>query len=140
MRCPSCRKALLILEIEGVEVDTCVDGHGLWLDRQELSQLFLIAGVPHQLKDLTAWLEVLPHQHARRRCPRCRSRMDEVRAPGIVDDVILDQCPHGDGLWFDQGELSALLGAALGCEDAAIERVQDFLGQVAQPSHEGVES
>lgn len=135
MLCPSCRKALLILEIEEVELDTCVDGHGLWFDDQELRQLFDLAGVPAGPADLDARLERLPHQGARRRCPRCKARMEQVQAPGNADVVILDRCPRGHGLWFDAGELAALLAALLGPEDAAISRVRDFLGDVAGPGH-----
>ena len=124
---------MLIVEVEAVELDTCIDGHGLWFDDQELRQLFDIAGVGTAPADLEARLELLPHQGARRRCPRCTTRMEQVQAPGNADVVILDRCPRGHGLWFDQGELAALLEALLGPADGAIARVRDFLGQVAGP-------
>lgn len=133
MLCPSCQKALVIVEVEAVELDTCIDGHGLWFDDQELRQLFDLAGVETAPADLEARLELLAHQGARRHCPRCKARMEQVQAPGNSEVVILDRCPRGHGLWFDQGELAALLEALLGPEDAAIVRVRDFLGHVVAP-------
>jgi len=131
--CPECRELLVILEVEGVELDMCVERHGLWFDAQELRQLFEICDVPEELRDLESRLEVLPHQGARRPCPRCRARMRLVRAPNAPDTPILDQCPDGHGLWFDRGELVSLLAALLGDEDEALRHVRGFLGTFAEP-------
>ncbi len=55
-----------------------------------------------------------------------------VGAPsGDSDDVILDRCRRGHGLWFDKGELEEILSTALGEGDAALTKVQEFLGQFA---------
>ena len=73
-----------------------------------------------------------------RRCPRCRARMDHVRAPAKPDPVILDRCPHGHGLWFDAGELDQVLAGELAEDDAAFIRIKEFMGQfAAPPSREG---
>ncbi len=41
-------------------------------------------------------------------------QLESVRAPSVSGELILDECPRGDGLWFDRGELEALLEALLG--------------------------
>lgn len=133
MLCPECRELLVILEVEGVELDMCVERHGIWFDAQELGQLFEICDVPEELRDLESRLEILPQTGAHRHCPRCRARMRLVRAPNAPDTPILDQCPEGHGLWFDRGELVALLAALLGAEDDALRHVRTFLGTFAEP-------
>jgi Zn-finger nucleic acid-binding protein len=128
MLCPVCREELVIVEFDDVELDACPDCHGLWFDAQELHQLFEAAGVPDHLYSLEERLERLPRAAARRRCPRCRGRIVPVRAPSDTKEIILDQCPDGHGLWFDQGELESLLECLLQ-EDEALDRVRDYLGQ-----------
>ena len=131
MLCPHCRKMLVIVEYEGVELDGCVDGGGVWFDAQELVQLFELSGVPRELHDLESRLEELENGGARRRCPRCRGPMTQVHAPGSPETLILDRCDREHGIWFDRGEFVALLGCFLPPGDAALDRVRDFLGAFA---------
>jgi len=128
MLCPVCREELIIVEFEDVELDACPDCRGLWFDAQELHQLFEAAGVPEHLCRLEERLEQLPRAEARRRCPRCGGRLVPVRAPSEAQEVILDECPRGHGLWFDHGELNTLLDCLLQ-EDEALDHVRDYLGQ-----------
>ena len=39
------------------------------------------------------------------KCPKCQHGMQEVTHEGIV----IDRCTHCHGLWFDAGELGAIL-------------------------------
>ena len=110
MQCPVCQKEQVIVEVDDVELDVCLDGCGIWFDAQELRQLFEVKGAPTQLHDLEQRLEELPRgEHGPvRRCPRCRGKMRHVRAPGPAGGVILDRCQRGHGLWFDPGEYEAI--------------------------------
>jgi len=45
---------------------------------------------------------------SRRRCLRCRRRMQQVAIEGCTG-VLVDRCPAGHGLWFDAGELAAVV-------------------------------
>ncbi|MDH3211456.1 MAG: zf-TFIIB domain-containing protein [Myxococcales bacterium] len=130
MQCPVCQMDQIIVEYDGVELDLCLDGHGIWFDADELRQLFESAGAPAMLQDLERRLVVLPRgEHGpKRRCPRCRGKMRHVAAPGRPADVILDRCRRGHGIWFDKGELEEILALELGEEDAALARVRAFLG------------
>ena len=128
---------LVILEVEDVELDVCVQKHGIWFDVQELGQLFCKLGVPDDLQDLEHRLEKLPHAGPRRHCPRCKRRMEPVRAPMAPDTLILDRCPDGDGLWFDRGELEALLECLLEESDEELRMLRAYLGHVAAPNGEG---
>ena len=44
-----------------------------------------------------------------------------------VNDVELDRCPHGHGLWFDAKEIEALVSAFTEGEEG---RVAAFLGDL----------
>ena len=110
MQCPECHEPMIIVETDGVELDVCAERHGSWFDAQELRQLFLGAGMEERLAGFTEQLATLPSSAAGRRCPRCRSRMQQV-ALTDGEGPILDRCPNGDGLWLDRGELRALLAA-----------------------------
>lgn len=122
MRCPDCPDELAILEVEDVELDVCISGHGSWFDAQELGLLFAAADAPfHFEQDLLQGTGV----RGKRRCPRCSRVMHEVGLAG--SGPVLDRCPNGHGLWLDPGELQALACAHLGTEHPALRRVQDYL-------------
>jgi uncharacterized protein len=125
---------MIIVEFKNIELDTCLDCQGLWFDAQELGQLFELAGVPERYHDLESQVDRLPHVGPRRRCPRCRRQLESVRAPATGRELILDECPRGDGLWFDQGELDSLLEALLGQDVCALDHVRGFLGEFASAS------
>jgi Zn-finger nucleic acid-binding protein len=122
---------LVIIEFEHVELDACPDCAGLWFDAQELQQFFEITGVPEEFHDMEQQVDRLPHSGPRRVCPRCRGKLTPVRASSLESDLILDECPREHGLWFDHGELEALLQAMLGEQNAPLDRVRDYLGQFA---------
>ena len=139
MQCPVCKLDLVIVEVRGVELDMCIEGHGIWFDADELRQLFLAAGVPESLQTLEEHLaDPPPGDHgARRRCLRCGRRMKHVAAPGPLGPAILDQCVKGHGLWFDDGELEQVLRGELEEGDEAIGRVLGFLRDFGGPAEEG---
>jgi Zn-finger nucleic acid-binding protein len=134
MLCPVCREPMVIVEFENIELDTCLDCHGLWFDAQELGQLFDLAGVPERHRDLESQMVRLPPAEPRRPCPRCRRQLEPVRAPSTSGDLILDTCPRGDGLWLDKGELEALLKALLGENSHALNIVRGHLGEFTSAS------
>jgi len=144
MQCPVCHLDQVIVEFHDVELDLCIDGCGVWFDKDEIRQLFEVAGVPAGLYDLEDRLVFLPRGEygPERRCPRCRGKMRHVSAPGDTGRVILDRCRRGHGLWFDQGELEAILSVALDESeegDAALDAVRDFLGQFIPASERRAE-
>jgi Zn-finger nucleic acid-binding protein len=140
MKCPECRQDLLIVEWHDVELDLCVDGHGVWFDGQELEALFakaIDAGrndktheaheIRRAAREFEASLLKLPAapSEPRRRCPRCDAKMRVVAAaPATAEHppVALDVCPHGHGTWFDDGELQQTLAAP---QLAAIDGLDD---------------
>lgn len=128
---------MLIVEFDEIELDACPDCKGVWFDAQELGELFELVGAPEHVRDLENQLERLAHAKARRFCPRCRGRIEPVRAPASEGELILDECPRGHGLWFDKGELEALFQCLLGEASSALVDVRKYLGQFATTNDSG---
>ena len=124
MDCPVCRTAMIVLELDEVEVDYCTDCQGIWLDAGELEIL---------LEDTAAAARVMkslePAQSAehRRKCPICRKSMDKVLIGKTTEQnqELIDRCPKGHGLWFDRGELQQVVKMGRFDDDG---KVQNLLG------------
>ncbi len=121
MNCPVCKEAMIALEYDAVEVDYCVSCEGIWLDAGEIELLFGDAQACAAFMD-GGELENLGKEKDRK-CPICRRKMRKVCTRG-ESPVTYDKCTHGDGLWFDKGELEEIL------KDGALKdgaRVESFL-------------
>ncbi|MBN1345199.1 MAG: zf-TFIIB domain-containing protein [Phycisphaerae bacterium] len=105
--CPICGEPMIALELEGVEVDCCVECGGTWLDAGELEQIAELAEAPPG--PLTDALGAAGEgKHGKRRCPRCRGTL-RIITVGKEPAVEIDRCPRGHGLWFDRGEIKTLI-------------------------------
>ena len=109
MKCPNCADSELraVLTTQGIEIDRCDACEGVWLDRGEI---FLFAG---KAKPIAAKLEraLATRTPTGKRSPASGAPMDEIAYPG---GPRIDYCPSSGRLWFDAGELAALLGAEPG--------------------------
>ena len=114
--CPHCAKALVALEYRKVEVDWCPACRGLWLDEGELGLLLRGDPAAHPRLNFT------PGARTTRKCPSCGDRMREARAERA--GVTVDQCVRGHGLWFDAGEVRAIINAV--CEPGEMAALSDF--------------
>ncbi len=137
MLCPSCQEPLVIVEVEAVELDLCPRCRGTWFDAQEVGLLFEAAGTPDRCGELERRLAGLPSRAlaAKRRCPRCRRKMQEVEAPARPAPVVIDRCPRGDGLWLDAGEMERILDAEIAADIPGLDEVRGFLLRFAAPRH-----
>lgn len=126
--CPVCDEPLVAFEFSGVEIDRCVRCQGIWLDGGELEWIAHLAGVaPGGLSEAVLHVRGLPG--GKRRCPRCRRRLRKVAVSRQVA-MEIERCPRGDGLWFDHGEMEALMTAFEGGEEGAVARFfRDLLGK-----------
>lgn len=125
MNCPTCKQAMIVLELEQVEVDHCAGCGGIWLDGGELELLLENAVEAHLL--LQSFTSARTPEK-KRKCPICHRKMDKINAGHAAKDaVLLDRCPHNHGLWLDRGELQRVL--EMGQFDSE-GKVQQLLGQV----------
>jgi len=128
MFCPACKKhEMFAVEFEAVELDYCYRCGGVWLDSGELELIGERAGALRG-RFLEA-LENKPPARARtgRRCPVCGRRLEQVEAD-TKPPTRVERCPAGHGLWFDRGELGAVVRAAGAAEDSALARLLCALG------------
>ncbi len=99
MKCPACREMMFVVEYQRIELDLCPACRGVWFDADEL-RLLLEDAAPIGLEPATT-------DEASRKCPTCRERMDKVNI-GPGRRVLIDACPAGCGLWFDDQETAEL--------------------------------
>ena len=112
MLCPECKVDMFVLEFEQVEIDFCFTCKGVWLDSGELEAVGERAGALQSgLLRALEERESRPPADGKRRCPVCRKRLGEVTVD-TEPSIVVDRCPNGHGLWFDRGELGAVVEAA----------------------------
>jgi len=105
MICPACREEMIVVEYKQIELDVCVFCKGVWFDADELA--LLLESLELSAGDLARPLSAKTAEKPRR-CPRCRRKMEKVlMGPG--DGVMIDRCRKEHGLWFDGGELDAVI-------------------------------
>ena len=102
MTCPRCRKPLIGIAFDGVEVDACPPC-GLWLDAGELEALARRHGAIPLAPVLTSV------KAERTDCCRCREASVLLRH--AASGILVDRCRQGCGIWLDRGELEAILAA-----------------------------
>lgn len=108
MNCPTCKKKLEKITIEGIELDVCKQGcGGVWFDRFELQKM----DEPHEFTDENL-IDVLavespegydPSQ--KRNCPKCDGIVMMKHFFSTKREVEVDHCPQCNGYWLDEGEL-----------------------------------
>jgi Zn-finger nucleic acid-binding protein len=134
--CPKCNAELVKRFYKGmIEVDSCPECRGMWLDLDELDRLEDVAF------DDDAHKGSLVHnaQTVRCCCPHCGESMQEFEYR--MYDLHLDLCPTKHGFWLDAGEdervieimrkRAAQMKRAFNPEDewrVVLKRVQMFLG------------
>ena len=132
MKCPIDKNDMIIVEHEKIETDHCLRCSGVWFDSGELELLITLLkaeGASSQTDLLTP--NEVKHEEARRKCPVCGHKMDKVHL-GNVQEVLVDSCPRGDGLWFDSGELHHVIGRIEPPKTKADQDVLSFLGSAFQ--------
>ncbi len=107
MDCPVCKNAMITFELAEVEVDYCLDCRGIWLDAGELESLL---GDFDQAAALVASFQKAKNcTEKKRKCPICLKKMEKIHAGDGPQAKLLDRCKRGDGLWFDENELTDVL-------------------------------
>jgi Zn-finger nucleic acid-binding protein len=106
MNCVTCGKPMVVLELQGTEIDHCLACGGIWLDAGEID--LLIESKPETDKLLAQLGEQRKRQAGKRKCPICLKKMEIINI-GPMDKVQIDHCRKNHGLWFDRGELETVL-------------------------------
>lgn len=134
MICPTCKRDMIVIEHERIELDYCTECKGVWFDSGELDLLLQSIDINSGgsfIKDMMNAPEA-ESAEKKRKCPICFKKMKKVTA-GQKQAVIIDVCQQGDGMWFDGGELAQLIKHMSGKAEESSEpqqRVATFLGEV----------
>ena len=110
MICPVCKKDMFVIEYKKIELDYCHSCKGVWFDAGELELLLETGGLKDAGQTLGDVLHLPEAQttEMKRRCPICTLYMKKVKIGG-EQGVMIDACFRHDGLWFDGGEVAALI-------------------------------
>jgi len=129
MDCPVCKNAMVVLELQDVEIDHCFGCGGIWLDAGELELLIDDAQVAAKL--LESFNIAQNCVEAKRKCPICYKKMEKVvvgAGPGEKKPpLLIDRCKKMHGLWFDTGELQDILERA---ELDTGSKIQQLLAEI----------
>lgn len=134
--CPACDEPLLALVLGGIEIDRCLSCGGTWLDTGELEMLIERAEVPPgHLTDVV--LSARTGLRSQRLCPRCQQQLYEL-CLDTVSALVLDHCPRGHGLWFDEGEMHVFVASLPEGEEGAVARFfRDLYQNILPPCLNG---
>jgi len=126
--CPICREPLIVAERQDIELDVCPWCRGLWFDAGEVELLAEKLGRSLRLGE--TGLERADGDEKPRPCPRCDKGMDKVLV-GVSARLLLDRC-GAHGLWFDHGELGALMRQLTPTPGSHPDAVLTFMGEVIE--------
>jgi Zn-finger nucleic acid-binding protein len=101
---------MITMELQDVEIDFCTGCKGIWLDKGELEMLLGNGGKSNEL--IRSFTTSHQSNEIQRKCPICDKKMEKITAGSGEDEVLLDRCVKGDGLWFDGGELNTIIQQA----------------------------
>jgi len=126
MDCPACKEALIVLELEAVEIDHCIACKGIWLDEGELELLLEETAAKDEF--LSSFELDKETGEKSRKCPICLKRMEKVLY-GAEGRVRVDKCRRNHGIWFDRGELEDIISEASGVEEnRVLKLLKDMFG------------
>lgn len=134
MDCISCGEPLVVLELQQVEIDYCLECGGIWLDTGELG---LLLGEERAVRDLLApFAGKSSSKPGKRKCPICSERMQAVTTS--EPSVEVDLCEQGHGIWFDRGELHQIVRIIGGDGGTKVAKLLDdmFRAEKTDPERE----
>lgn len=134
MICPVCSKDMIVVEYSNIELDYCLNCHGVWFDSDELELLLkcMDLDTPDMLLGHILDSAEAETTEKERKCPICRRKMKKTTI-GDRPKILIDICRLKDGLWFDGGEVSQLakeLAKKKPTGKEAQHKVISFLGEV----------
>ena len=135
MNSPSTKEPMIILELEGVEIDYCPGRGGIWLDSGELE---LLLEETAEKDKLLSSFEVNKFSKERLlKCPICNSKMEKVSV-GHDQKITIDKCKKSHGLWFDEGELlSVIKMGSLDKKNKVIKLLREMFGYTINKNQAG---
>ena len=134
MICPVCKRDMIDVEYNRIELDYCTVCKGVWFDAEELELLIESVGLEESglAVDSITGLPEAETSEKGRKCPICGQKMGKANI-GHEPRILIDFCRRGDGLWFDGGEVGQLIKQLIKkpkVEGDSQQKVITFLGEV----------
>jgi Zn-finger nucleic acid-binding protein len=131
MRCPRCKGTLTTESYEGIKIERCWDCHGAWIPMTRLSAILETRDRKFSAEELEAYRSIheansglVCQASAPIACLECGATMTQTRYP-YANEVIMDRCPEGHGIWLDHGELEHIQMAVEEEEDEVRRKVAE---------------
>lgn len=105
MQCPKCQAELEVIEYNGIEIDRCMNCHGIWFDYREEVELGKLKGAAQALDIGDEVLGATFDKMQNIKCPRCTTVMHHVSHQGDVE-IRFERCNECKGSYFDAGEFT----------------------------------
>ena len=113
---------MVVLDLDDVEIDYCVKCGSIWLDSGELE--LLLESAPEKNSVINSFAPAANTGEKTLKCPICVKKMDKILCAG----VLIDKCPGGHGLWFDEGELHDIIDKSASNKDnKVLNMLKDIL-------------
>lgn len=108
MKCPRCSSTKLEpFTHEQVEFDFCLDCHGIWADKGELSAYV------ETLSDLPGPIVPSDISKSKMTCPKCDNQPLYEIPYMRKHEVLIDVCLGCQGIWMDAKELASIQKLAI---------------------------
>ena len=127
MQCPNCKSTLQTIDYEGIQIETCPDCEGEWLDAQELKHIVQVREVRFDKEErqaIAAATTITPINVKREdrdlRCPKCSGTTDALNYGGDTG-IVIDKCTTCGGIWLDKGEMERIQQVVEGWKDGLPE-------------------
>jgi len=126
--CPICKnEPMIVLELNEVEIDYCLNCKGIWLDAGELE---LLLGSSTETEEFLNSFNIDDQTKEKKlKCPICNKKMEKTLVIGDKK-VRIDKCKANHGIWFESGELEDILKmASFGKDDKILILLKDMFGK-----------
>jgi Zn-finger nucleic acid-binding protein len=121
---------MIVLELDEVEIDHCVECEGIWLDGGELEILLENSAAKDGF--LASFEKDEGSKERLRKCPICDKKMEKVLYGG-TKRIRIDRCRKNDGIWLDKGELREILEqASYGESGVVLDLLKDMFAKKPQ--------
>ena len=124
--CPNCKKPMIAVERNDVELDYCMFCEGFWFDYGEwniLTKKLIAQNFLDKPEDMYNISKIITVEKPKI-CPVCGKKMEKF----MLYDVILDRCPDRHGVWFDKDEFSTCVNIMNSKSNKKLDI--SFLGEV----------
>jgi len=126
--CPVCKdEQMIVLELNEIEIDFCLNCKGIWLDAGELELLIGSSAATDEF--FNSFTIDDQSKEKKLKCPICNRKMEKIL---IVGDrkVRIDKCKYDHGIWLDSGELEDVLEMGkFGNDNGVLSLLRDMLGK-----------